>query len=159
MNPKIEKEVADSISDSKSAALRIRDIVANLMKFSMSGKDEKQAIDLNRELDLMLELFLDYRQDVSVSKQFGNVAQIFGHPLEVKQAILNVIWNGVYAIEEKAKISAKTIKAHSQSGRRTLRKKRSLSKFRITASGLNRNIFPKYLIPFSRPKILVRARD
>lgn len=78
---------------------RIKDIVAQLYRFSHPGKN-KERMDIHENIELTLNLFLNqYRQYVTIEKEFGKLPTIEAPSGELNQVFLNLLVNAAYAIK------------------------------------------------------------
>ncbi|GAB4181824.1 MAG: sensor histidine kinase [Calditrichia bacterium] len=92
-------------------ANRIKDIVAQLYRFSHPGQT-KERINIHEQIDLTLELFLNqYRCYISIHKEYGEIGEIDAPAGEINQVILNILINAAHAIRAnkgEGKIDIKT---------------------------------------------------
>lgn len=108
--PKIEqedlKQMLSEINNIDSEAIqRISNIVVSLKKFVRLDEAELQEADINKELDLTLELIRhETKNKIEIEKHYGNIPMIKCYPNMLNQVFTNVLINACQAIEDKGKI-------------------------------------------------------
>ena len=108
--PKIEQEdlrqMLSEINNIDSEAIqRISNIVVSLKKFVRLDEAELQEADINKELDLTLELIRhETKNKIEIEKHYGNIPMIKCYPNMLNQVFTNVLINACQAIEDKGKI-------------------------------------------------------
>ncbi len=93
----------------KEAVQRINNIVVNLKKFVKLDEAELQFADINKELDLTLDLIRhETKYRIEIVKNYGNIPQIKCYPNMLNQVFMNILVNACQAIEDKGTITITT---------------------------------------------------
>jgi signal transduction histidine kinase len=80
-------------------ANRIKDIVAQLYRFSHPGKN-RDKIDVHENIELTLNLFLNqYKRHVNIIKEYGEIPVVDAPSGDLNQVFLNLLVNAAYAIK------------------------------------------------------------
>ena len=102
----LKEDLPKILSSMKIGADRICDIVMSLRKFSRDDRFETTGIDIHEAIDNSL-LILTHRLkaksdrlEIEVVKQYGNLPKITGYAGQLNQVFLNILTNGIDAIEE-----------------------------------------------------------
>ena len=108
-----DEEVASILSDindtDREAIQRISNIVTSLKKFVRLDEAELQEADINKELDLTLDLIRhETKNRIDIQKNYGNIPLIKCYPNMLNQVFTNVLVNACQAIEGKGKIEITT---------------------------------------------------
>ena len=96
------KEDLPKISSSmKIGADRIRELVISLRNFSRLDECEMKITDIREGIDSTL-VILNYRlkHGIKVIKEYGELPQINCYPAQLNQVFMNIISNGIDALEE-----------------------------------------------------------
>lgn len=103
-------ELFNSInSTDKEAIQRINQIVISLKKFVRLDEAELQLADINKELDLTLDLIRhETKYRITVQKEYGDIPQIKCYPNMLNQVFMNILVNACQAIEGDGTITIKT---------------------------------------------------
>ena len=98
----------------KEAIDRISKIVISLKKFVRLDEAELQLADINKEMDLTLEIIRhETKNKVEIEKHYGNIPQIKCYPNMLNQVFTNILINACQSIENKGKITISTeLKEH-----------------------------------------------
>ena len=98
----------------KEAIERISKIVVSLKKFVRLDEAELQLADINKEMDLTLEIVRhETKNKVEIEKHYGNIPQIKCYPNMLNQVFTNILINACQSIENKGKITISTeLKEH-----------------------------------------------
>lgn len=108
--PKIEqtdlKEMLTEINSLDCEAIqRISNIVVSLKKFVRLDESELQEANINKELDLTLELIRhETKNKIEIEKNYGDIPPIKCYPNMLNQVFTNILVNACQAIEQKGKI-------------------------------------------------------
>ena len=104
------KEMLTDINEiDKEAVNRISNIVTSLKKFVRLDEAELQEADINKELDLTLELIRhETKNRIEVIKNYGAIPVIKCFPNMLNQVFTNILINACQAIEDKGKITITT---------------------------------------------------
>lgn len=112
--PKIsDPEIASILSDinevDREAIQRISHMVTSLKKFVRLDEAELQEADINKELDLTLDLIRhETKNRIEIEKNYGNIPLIKCYPNMLNQVFTNVLVNACQAIEGSGKIKITT---------------------------------------------------
>lgn len=112
--PSIENtELRDMLSDINSidneAVTRISNIVASLKKFVRLDEAELQEADINKELDLTLELIRhETKNRIKIVKNYGEIPMIKCFPNMLNQVFTNILVNACQSIEGSGTIAITT---------------------------------------------------
>ena len=104
------KEMLTDINEiDKEAVSRISSIVTSLKKFVRLDEAELQEADINKELDLTLELIRhETKNRIEVIKNYGEIPVIKCFPNMLNQVFTNILINACQAIEGNGKITITT---------------------------------------------------
>ena len=104
------KEMLTDINEiDKEAVNRISNIVTSLKKFVRLDEAELQEADINKELDLTLELIRhETKNRIEVTRNYGEIPVIKCFPNMLNQVFTNILINACQAIDGKGTISIST---------------------------------------------------
>lgn len=89
----------------KEAIERISKIVTSLKKFVRLDEAELQKADINKEIDLTLDIIShEAKNKVEIEKNYGEIPQINCYPNMLNQVFTNILVNACQAIIDKGKI-------------------------------------------------------
>ena len=112
--PQIENtEIADIMQEingiDSEAIQRISNIVTSLKKFVSLDEAELQEADINKELDLTLDLIRhETKNRIEIVKNYGELPLIKCYPNMLNQVFTNILVNACQAIEGKGTITITT---------------------------------------------------
>ena len=112
--PQIENtEIADIMQEingiDSEAIQRISNIVTSLKKFVRLDEAELQDADINKELDLTLDLIRhETKNRIEIVKNYGELPLIKCYPNMLNQVFTNILVNACQAIEGKGTITITT---------------------------------------------------
>ncbi len=93
----------------KEAIKRISKIVTSLKQFVRLDEAELQNANINKELDLTLDLMRhETKNKVEVEKNYGNIREIKCYPNMLNQVFMNLLMNACQSIETTGKITITT---------------------------------------------------
>jgi len=93
----------------KEAIARINSLVISLRKFVRLDEAELQSADINKELDLTLDLLRhETKNRIKIVKNYGELPPIKCYPNMLNQVFMNILVNAVHAIEEAGTITIDT---------------------------------------------------
>lgn len=100
------KEMLSDINEiDKEAVNRISNIVTSLKKFVRLDEAELQEADINKELDLTLELIRhETKNRIEIVRNYGEIPAIKCFPNMLNQVFTNILINACQAIEGRGKI-------------------------------------------------------
>lgn len=105
-NSELLKEIVDI---DKEAIERINGLVISLRKFVRLDEAELQEADINKELDLTLNLIRhETKNKISVVKKYNDIPPIKCYPNMLNQVFMNILVNAVHAIENEGTITIST---------------------------------------------------
>ena len=104
------KEMFEQINSiDKEAIERISKIVTSLKKFVRLDEAEMQEADINKEMDLTLEIIRhETKNKVEIEKHYGQIPMIKCAPNMLNQVFTNILVNACHAIEKTGKIIIST---------------------------------------------------
>ena len=104
------KEMLTDINEiDKEAVNRISNIVTSLKKFVRLDEAELQEADINKELDLTLELIRhETKNRIQIVRNYGEIPTIKCFPNMLNQVFTNILINACQAIEGKGTITITT---------------------------------------------------
>lgn len=102
-------DIDDLVSESIIGIDRASKIVEALRKFSRkSAKTDMELYDINEGIETTLLISKNHwKYDIEIDKDLGFLPNIYANGNEINQVFLNLIVNGVYAINEKKDIRGK----------------------------------------------------
>lgn len=108
-----DSEIADIMQEinhiDSEAIQRISNIVVSLKKFVRLDEAELQEADINKELDLTLDLIRhETKNRIEIEKNYGELPLIKCYPNMLNQVFTNILVNACQAIEGKGKITITT---------------------------------------------------
>lgn len=112
--PQIEqeelREMFQQINSIDSEAIqRISNIVVSLKKFVRLDEAELQEANINKEIDLTLDLINhETKNKIEIEKIYGNIPPIKCYPNMLNQVFTNILVNACQAIKNKGKITITT---------------------------------------------------
>ncbi len=93
----------------KEAIKRISGIVRSLKRFVRLDESDLQHADINKELDLTLELIKhETKNKIEIIKNYGDIPQIKCYPNMLNQVFMNILINACHSIEKKGTITITT---------------------------------------------------
>lgn len=106
---KLLKLFNDINSTDKEAIQRINQLVISLKKFVRLDEAELQEADINKELDLTLDLIRhETKHGIKVIRDYGKIPVIKCYPNMLNQVFMNILINACQAIEKEGTITIKT---------------------------------------------------
>lgn len=102
-------DIEDLVNESIIGIDRASKIVEALRKFSRkSAKNDMELYDINEGIETTLLISKNHwKYDIEIEKDFGFLPNIYANGNEINQVFLNMIINGVHAINEKKDIMGK----------------------------------------------------
>ena len=102
---KLSQIFNDINSTDKVAIQRINQLVISLKKFVRLDEAEVQEADINKELDLTLDLIRhETKHGITVIKHYGDIPLIKCYPNMLNQVFMNILVNACQAIEKEGEI-------------------------------------------------------
>jgi signal transduction histidine kinase len=99
------------IKNFEEGANRIHDIISDLKSFSRTDSEQFQLADIHETLDLALNiLHNEYRDQISIHKEYGQMPHLECHPGKMTQVFINLLNNACQAIAEQGDIWIRTSK-------------------------------------------------
>ena len=125
------KEMLTDINEiDKEAVNRISNIVTSLKKFVRLDEAELQEADINKELDLTLELIRhETKNRIEIIKNYGEIPAVKCFPNMLNQVFTNILINACQAIEGRGTITITT----------EYKDKKLIVKVKDTGKGIPRN--------------------
>lgn len=108
-NPDLSEILTDINSTDKEAIQRINHLVVSLKKFVRLDEAELQEADINKELDLTLDLIRhETKNKIEIVKNYGDIPLIKCYPNMLNQVFMNLLVNACQAIETRGTITITT---------------------------------------------------
>jgi signal transduction histidine kinase len=105
-NDNIKEMFSQINSIDKEAIERISKIVTSLKKFVRLDEAELQEADINKEMDLTLEIIRhETKNKVDIEKHYGDIPLIKCYPNMLNQVFTNILINACQAIKDFGKIT------------------------------------------------------
>lgn len=105
----LKEMLSDINSIDKEAVNRISNIVLSLKKFVRLDEAELQNADINKELDLTLELIRhETKNRIEIIKNYGEIPQIKCFPNMLNQVFTNILINACQSIDSTGTITIST---------------------------------------------------
>ena len=103
-------EILSEINTIDTEAInRINKIVTGLRKFVRLDEAELQEADINKEIDLTLDLIRhETKNKVTVTKQYSDIPLVKCYPNMLNQVFMNILVNACQAIKERGEIIIST---------------------------------------------------
>ncbi len=93
----------------REAIKRISGIVQSLKRFVRLDESDLQLADINKELDLTLELIKhETKNKIEIIKNYGNIPEIKCYPNMLNQVFMNILVNACQSIEKNGIITITT---------------------------------------------------
>ena len=93
----------------KEAIARINGLVVSLRKFVRLDEADLQEADINKELDLTLDLIRhETKNRIEIVKNYGEIPPVKCYPNMLNQVFMNILVNAAHAIEGAGKITIDT---------------------------------------------------
>ncbi len=108
-----DKEVAELLKEvnniDKEAIARINGLVVSLRKFVRLDEADLQEADINKEIDLTLDLIRhETKNRIEIIKNYGEIPPIKCYPNMLNQVFMNILVNAAQSIENTGKITLDT---------------------------------------------------
>ena len=101
--------LAEINSIDKEAIERINSIVVSLRKYVRLDEADLQEADINKEMDLTLELLRhETKNRIEIDRNYGKLPPIKCYPNMLNQVFTNILQNAIHAIKGEGKISIDT---------------------------------------------------
>lgn len=108
-DPMILENIENINKIDKEAIKRISNIVQSLKKFVRLDESDLQLADINKELDLTLELIKhETKNRIEVVKNYGQLPEIKCYPNMLNQVFMNILINACQSIENQGVITIST---------------------------------------------------
>jgi signal transduction histidine kinase len=93
----------------REAIQRISNIVVSLKKFVRLDESELQEANINKEIDLTLDLIRhETKNKIEIVKNYGDIPPVKCYPNMLNQVFTNILVNACQAIEDKGVITITT---------------------------------------------------
>jgi signal transduction histidine kinase len=113
----INSDIKPMLDETEKGLDRVKEIVSNLNKVSHSGGGEKTLCNINNLINESLKaVWNELRFCASIDKDLAEIPDIYCHPNEITQVLLNMFINAAHANENKGtlKIISALIKEGEQ---------------------------------------------
>ncbi len=138
---KIDPEIKETFEDINSidfeAIKRISNLVQSLKRFVRLDETNVQKADINKELDLTLEILRHKtKKGIEIIKNYEKINEIECYPNMLNQVFLNILMNGIQSIEKE-----KSLKGDDFKGKIEIltKEEKGNLKVRITDNGFGIN--------------------
>ncbi|WP_422924924.1 sensor histidine kinase [Singulisphaera sp. PoT] len=107
--PYLQQNLVGIVQSTRKGLKRVAQIVQNLRGFAQLDRAEIGEIDVNDSIDVTLGMLSDLlaRQQISVVRDFGDLPLLECAPAHINQVLLNLLMNGMQAIEATGKAFGK----------------------------------------------------
>lgn len=106
---KLKKTFENINAIDKEAIKRISQIVSSLKKFIRLDESELQQADINKEIDLTLELIKhETKKRIQIQKNYSEIPLIPCYPNMLNQVFMNILINACHSIKNSGKITITT---------------------------------------------------
>lgn len=97
----------------KEAIARINGLVVSLRKFVRLDEADLQEADINKEIDLTLDLIRhETKNRIEIIKNYGEIPPVKCYPNMLNQVFMNILVNAAHAIDGEGKITIDTAYAN-----------------------------------------------
>lgn len=144
-NVSTDDKIYPVLKKMERAAIRCRDIVADLLDFSRKDKAEVELLNVNKVIDNSFTFCKTEinSKNIELVKEYDNyLPAVKISPRQVQQAFLNIINNAIFAMPEGGKLTVSTKSAAIE------RKKYVEVKFRDTGHGFDKETARHLFDPF-----------
>lgn len=108
-NKDLAELLAETNNIDKEAIERINRLVVSLRKFVRLDEAELQEADINKEIDLTLDLIRhETKNRIEVIKNYGKLPPIKCYPNMLNQVFMNILVNATHAIKKEGTITINT---------------------------------------------------
>lgn len=100
------QEITEALQGSVKGSLRIKKIIEKLKSFSKHEQSTIKETLINKDLEVIIDLFLDQEENIAVEANFDprlNETKIYCYVAELNQCFYNLLVNSVQAIREAEK--------------------------------------------------------
>ncbi len=88
---------------------RTMEIIKSLQRFTRTDDKEFQLVNINENIDSTLVLLRSqYKNRIEIVKEYGDLPPVQCYPGKLNQVFMNLLMNGIQAIESKGKITITT---------------------------------------------------
>ena len=136
-------KIRKRIVDAQTGATRVKELVSRLRTFSRLDEGELKTVDIHESIESVL-LFLRHRMEgrIEVERNYGEAGMLTCFAGELNQVLMNLIANGIEAIEGPGRITLATAR---QNGDFVIR-------IRDTGTGIPEKIRNRIFEPFFTTK-------
>ncbi|MEL7036738.1 MAG: ATP-binding protein [Cyanobacteria bacterium J06592_8] len=100
----IQQDLLEVMNSSKLSSERLTYLVNSLRSFSRIDNSKPEKVDLNYCIEnTLLILKSRLKQGIEVVKSYGDIPPVYGYPNQLSQVFMNIIANGIDALEEVGK--------------------------------------------------------
>lgn len=108
-NAELKEMISDINQTDKEAISRITNIVSSLKKFVRLDEAELQEADINKELDLTLNLIQhETKNKATIIKNYGEIPMVKCFPNMLNQVFMNILVNACQSIKDRGTITITT---------------------------------------------------
>lgn len=137
------QEIVSLLDGIDEGAQRTSQIVKGLRSFSRLDEDEFIQTDIHEGIDsTLLVLRNKIKNRITIHKNYGDIPKIMCLPTKLNQVFMNIITNGIQAIEEKGEIFIETTRSNNN----------IKISFRDTGAGISDEVKRRIFEPFYTTK-------
>jgi signal transduction histidine kinase len=109
----LREDLPNLIQSMKNGAVRIRDLVAGFRNFVRLDESDLKPANIHEGLDNTLMLLTDrlavnqYRSNISIDRQYGNVPDISCYPGQLNQVFFHILANAIEGIDRLAQMATR----------------------------------------------------
>ena len=106
---KFVDDLLDAITDSRDGVNHVSKIVRAMKEFAHPGQEEKMPVDINRALESTIAVSTnEWKYVAEISSNFDETSPIvLAFPVELNQALLNILVNAAHAVSDMTEGGAK----------------------------------------------------
>jgi two-component system, NtrC family, sensor kinase len=93
------KDLLQSFISLRSGAKRIRDLVLSLRNFSRFDESALKKVDVHEGIESTLTMLGSQLQDITITKEYGDLPQIECYAGQLNQVFLNILSNAIEALK------------------------------------------------------------
>jgi len=153
----VEEGISQLLASMATGVERTAGIVKGLRTFSRLDEADKKMSDVHENIDsALMMLSHEYKNDITIVKQYGDIPQLLCYPGKLNQVFMNVFSNAIDAIRSKDEQTIQdypdsTITVHTSiselEGRRYV-----LIRIKDTGSGISETVLEHIFEPFFTTK-------
>ncbi len=138
------EEIKSLIKGIDDGSKRTAEIVQGLRTFSSINQEEMKQVNVNEEVESVLALFQTKleKSNIELVKSFAEIQEIESFPIQLHQALINLILNGIESMNENGKLFVST----------SVENNHAIISIRDTGKGITPQVKQKIFDPFFTTK-------